>query len=121
MEKSMGTQATPSNNTQRICISPEMAANDKSVTGADTRCKQTNQQRSGNRTTFELDCPTMKGKGENTINGDTVISKMDMVTTEGGQSHTMQSESEMKYLGADCQGIKPADQMMREMQEKQRK
>ena len=121
MEQSMGAQAMPNNNTQRICISPAMAANDKPVTGTDTRCQPTNQQRSGNTTTFELNCPTMKGKGESTITGDTVISKMDIVTTEGGQRHTMQSESQMKYLGADCKGIKPADQMMREMQERQRR
>ncbi len=119
MEQSMGAQATPNNN-QRICISPEMVANDKPFTGADTRCEPTSQQRSGNRITFELNCPSIKGKGESTINGDTVISKMDMVTTEGGQHHTMQSESQMKYLGADCKGIKPADQLVREMQEQHR-
>jgi hypothetical protein len=121
MEQSMGTQAAPSNNAQRICISPEMAAQDKAVTGVDTRCEPTSQQRSGNRISFELKCPTITGKGESTISGDTVTSKMDMVTTEGGQRHTMQSESQMKYLGADCKGIKPADQLVREMQEKQRR
>lgn len=115
MEQSMGVQAMP-DNTQRICISPAMAANDTPVMDADTHCKPTKQRRSGNSITFELNCPTITGKGETIINGNTVINKMDMVTTEGGQSHTMQSESQMTYLGADCKGIKPADQVAREIQ-----
>lgn len=117
MEQAMGGQAAmPSNNTQRICISPAMAADDKPVVPTEAKCEPSKVQRSGNKTTYELNCPNMKGKGESIVSGDTITSKMDMVVTERGERHTMQSESQMKYLGSDCKGIKPADQMMREMQ-----
>lgn len=115
MEQSMGGQAMPSNNTQRICISAEMAANDKPVMPAESRCEPSKVQRSGNKTSFELNCADMKGKGESISSGDTITSKMDMVMTDARGRHTMQSETQMKYLGSDCKGIKPADQMAREM------
>jgi hypothetical protein len=41
---------------------------------------------------------------------------MDMTTTDARGRHTMQSESQMKYLGADCQGVKPVEQLMKSMQ-----
>jgi hypothetical protein len=122
LEQSMGAQAMPdSNNTQRICISPEMAAQDKPMPPAEAKCEPTNIVHNGNKTTFELNCPGITGKGETVINGDTVHSKMDMVRSDARGRHTMQSESEMKYLGADCKGIKPVDQVVREMQKGQRK
>jgi hypothetical protein len=39
-----------------------------------------------------------------------------MMTTGRDGKHTMQTESQMIYLGPDCQGLKPADQIAREMQ-----
>lgn len=117
MEQMMGgRQAMPSANVHRVCISPEMAARDKPVVPPDSRCEPGKYERSGNRTTFEMKCPDMTGKGESIVSGDTISTKMDMVMTDPRGRHTMQSESRMKYLGPDCQGLKPADQMAREMQ-----
>jgi hypothetical protein len=121
MEQTMGVQAMPGNNVQRICISPEMAKQDKPVVSADNRCEPTNVRHSGNKLSFELKCPNVSGKGESIVNGDTITNRMDMVTTDARGRHTMQSESQMKYLGADCQGIKPLDQIAREMEKKQRR
>jgi hypothetical protein len=120
MEAMMGKQAAPAANVHRICVSPEMAARDKPMT-PDDRCEPAKVSRSGNRTTFEFNCTTdgrtMAGKGESVVSGDTIGSRMDMVTTDARGKHTMQTESQMKFLGADCQGIKPADQIARELQQ----
>jgi hypothetical protein len=99
----------------RICISPAMAARDKPMVDPEGRCEPAKVSRSGNTTHFEFNCKsdgrTMVGKGESTITSDLVHTRMDMTTTDASGRHTMQSESQMKYLGPDCQGIKPADQL----------
>ena len=98
-----------------------MAARDKPVVSADSKCEPSNVSRSGNRMTYQIDCVdqgrTMTGKGESVVTGDTIASKMEMLTTGRDGKHTMQMESQMKYLGADCQGLKPADQIARDLQQ----
>ena len=37
---------------------------------------------------------------------------MTMTDTRG--QHTIQNESQMKYLGPDCQGIKPIDELAKD-------
>ena len=110
---------------QRICISPEMAARDKPMVDPEGRCEPTKFSRSGNRVSFEVNCSfegqQMSGKGESTTSPDSVSTKMDMVMTGRDGRHTMQSETQMRWLGADCGGVKPADQLMREMQGAMRK
>lgn len=120
MEQAMGKPAASAGqNSQRICISPEMAARDKPMLPPDARCEPTKLERSGNKTSFEINCASegrnMRGKGESIASGDTISSKMDMVMTDASGRHTMQSESQMKFIGSDCQGLKPVDQMVREM------
>jgi hypothetical protein len=119
MEAMMGGRGMPAPGAAaggtRICISPAMAARDKPMVDPEGRCEPAKVSRSGNKTTFEFNCSsdgrTMAGKGESTFGGDMVTSRMDMTTTDAGGRHTMQSESQMKYLGPDCQGIKPMDQL----------
>lgn len=117
MEAMMGGQGMPAQGAggMRICISPAMAARDKPMVDPEGRCEPAKVSRSGNKTSFEFNCSTsgrtMVGKGESTVSGDTVTSRMDMATTDASGRHTMQSESQMKYLGPDCQGIKPMDQL----------
>ncbi len=110
---------------QRICISPEMAARDKPMVDPEGRCEPTKFSRSGNRVSFEVNCnfegQQMSGKGESTTSPDSVSTKMDMVMTGRDGRHTMQSETQMRWLGADCGAVKPADQMLREMQGAMRK
>jgi len=100
----------------QICISPAMAAKDKPVVDAKGDCEPTRVSRSGNKTSFEINCTTRGGtrvgKGESTVSGDKIITRMDLATTdERGNHHTMRSEIQMKYLGSDCKGITPADQI----------
>lgn len=122
MEQMMGGQGLPGQNAdaQRICVSPEMAARDKPMS-PDARCETTRFERSGNKTSFEMKCPDMSGKGESIAAGDTITTRMDMTMTDERGRHTMQSESQMKFLGPDCQGLKPADQLAKEMQGARRK
>jgi len=120
MEAMMGSRGMPASGpagAMRICISPAMAASDKPMVDPEGHCTPAKTSRSGNKTSFEFNCTsngrTMVGKGENTMNGDSMHARMDMTTTDAGGRHTMQSESQMTYLGPDCKGVKPADQMTR--------
>lgn len=119
MEKMMGGQKLSSSGAQRMCISAEMAAQDKPTMPPDAQCEPAKYQRSGNKTTYELNCTangsTTVGTGETVTSGDTVTSRMDMTVTNARGRHTMQTESQMKYLGADCQGVKPMDQLLKDL------
>ena len=100
-----------------MCISPEMAARDKPMVDPEGKCEPAKVSRSGNRTSFEFNCKSdgrsMVGKGDSTFAGDTITSRMDMTTTDATGRHTMQTEQQMKYLGADCGALKPVGQMKR--------
>ncbi len=118
MEAMMGRQGAPAmtpGGGTRICISPAMAAMDKPMVDPEGRCEPAKMSRSGNKTSFAINCTTdgrtTVGKGESTHSGDSVTTRMDMTMTDASGRHTMQSESQMKFLGADCQGVKPFDQM----------
>lgn len=124
MEAMMGRQGASAPNVHRICVSAEMAEREQPVVVADSKCEPSNVSRSGNRMTYQIDCvaqgTTMTGKGESVFAGDTVAGKMDMTTAGRDGRHSMQMESQMKYLGADCQGLKPADQIARDLQQAKR-
>ncbi len=123
MEAMMGGQGmsiqSPGN--MRICVSAEMAARDKPMVDPEGRCEPAKVSHGGNKTTYEFNCSTnggtMVGKGESTLSGDTMTSRSDMTMTDARGRHTMQSESQMKYLGADCKGIKPIDQLTKASQQ----
>jgi Protein of unknown function (DUF3617) len=104
----------PSQGTYRVCISEAMAARGRPMIDREGHCDPAKFDRSGNKITFEFNCTTSgntrTGKGETIINGDTMTTRFDATTTDSRGTHTMQSESQMNYLGADCQGVKPADQ-----------
>jgi hypothetical protein len=44
-----------------------------------------------------------------------------MTMTDARGKHTMQSETQMKFISADCGDVKPVDQMMRDMQAARKK
>jgi hypothetical protein len=119
MEATMARQgaAMSGGGAHRICISPEMAARDKPLVDPDGKCEPAKVSRSGNKSSFEINCKSdggsMVGKGDSTVTGDSISTKMDMTTSDATGKHTMQTESQMKYLGADCGGLKPVGQMTR--------
>lgn len=107
--------------TQRICISPEMAARDGAVAPPRAECSPPKIARSGNRSSFEMTCKQEGGgqvvsKGETQLSGDQMNSKMEAVTTEpGGARRVTQTETQMKFLSSDCGKVKPVDQLMSEI------
>jgi hypothetical protein len=118
MEQMMGGKL-PAQGPNRICISAEMASRDKPMMPPDAQCEPTQVSRSGNTMRYEINCKqdgrTVVGKGESTASADSVISRMDMTMTDARGKHTMQHESRMKYLGSDCQGVVPVDQLAKRM------
>jgi len=97
-----------------------MAAKNAPMVDHEGRCAPAKVTRDGKKSTFEFNCTTngrtMVGSGESTTNGDTISTSVNMTMTDSKGHHTMQSESEMTYLGSDCQGIKPADQLVKDLQ-----
>lgn len=95
----------------RLCISEEMARRDTPVIDPDGRCQPTKTSRSGNTVRYEFDCMIegrrSQGRGESTFSGNTVHARMEMVTTDASGRHTLQSESQMTWLGPDCKGLAP--------------
>ncbi len=113
MEAMMAGQGVGmSGSAMRICISEEAARRNAPVLDPEDRCQPRKLTRSGNTVRFEIDCVmdgrTSKGKGESTFSGNSVRSRMDLTTTGPDGRHTMQTESQMNYLGPDCKGLAPA-------------
>jgi hypothetical protein len=115
MEAMMSSQGRPqsaSGGATRICVSPAMAAKDKPMVDSEGRCEPAKVTRNGNKTSFEFNCTrdgrTQVGSGESTVNGDTVSTRVDMTVTDAQGRHTMQTESQMRFLGTDCHGIRPS-------------
>ena len=129
MEAMMAGQGMPAQNAaggaMRICISPAMAARNTPMVDAEGRCEPAKLNHSGNKTSFEFNCTangsSQVGKGESVASGDAVTTRLDMTTTDAHGRHTLHSETQMKYLGSDCQGVKPADQLSKAAQDSPRK
>lgn len=120
MEATFGK--VPANTTQRICVSPEMAAGDKPLLPPEVKCEPTAFNREARRVTFEFSCTDQNGmttgKGESTLASESVSTRIDMTTNNANGKHTWQNESQATYIGADCGSLKPADQVVREAQQK---
>jgi len=125
LEAMMGGQGLPVQSTAtggtRVCISAAMAARDRPVVDPQGLCEPAKVSRSGNKISFEFNCTanggTSVGKGESTIASDMVTNSVDMTMTDARGQHTMRNESQMKYLGPDCQGIKPLDELAKNAKE----
>ena len=111
MEAMMGRQGMGPGAATRMCVSEEMARRDTPVVDPDGRCQPTRMSRSGSTVRYEIDCTMegrrMVGKGESTASGNTIHSRMDAAMMDGSGRHTMQTESQMTYLGPDCRGLAP--------------
>ena len=96
----------------QMCITPEMAKRDVPVADKDGGCQPANVHHSGNRMTYEFNCVSSTGTkttgtGESTVKGDSVASRSDMTVVDHGETHRIQSESEMRFVKADCGDVKP--------------
>lgn len=123
MEAMTGGMMSGSNGTVKICMSAAMAAKKEPVLGKNDQCPPAKISHSGNQTMFEMSCTrdghTMNGKGVSTITGDQINTVMDMTTSSDKGQHTIHSETAMVYLGPDCQGIVPADQLVKNLKDAQ--
>ncbi len=97
-------------NTLRVCLTPEQAARDQ-MPQQDTRCQQTQSQRSGNVLKFKFSCsgdPPSTGEGEYTIVSDKAHKgRMVVSTVAQGQPERMEMEQSARWLAADCGSVKP--------------
>jgi hypothetical protein len=109
-----------SNGGMRTCISAAMAAKQSAMVDPEGRCSALSATPSGNKISFSFNCSqnghTSSGTGVRTVNGNIVTTHMDMTTTGSSGQHKVQMDTEMTYLGADCQGVTPADEIMKSMQ-----
>ena len=108
---------------RRICVSAEMAKRDQPMIPRphNAECDQPKIDRQGNRTTFEFACKqaggSVTGKGETVVAGDLITTKIETNGKDAsGKAHTMQADTQMKYLGSDCGSVRPLDQQMKAMQ-----
>jgi hypothetical protein len=117
MSGGRGIPATGSDGSMRVCISPKMAAREGVVADPQGRCAPSKTSRDGNKVSFEFSCSangrTTEGKGTATVAADSVQSSVDATMTDSRSRHTLHTESSMKFVGADCQGIKPADELVK--------
>lgn len=114
MEEKMGRQGVAAGGAgaMQLCISEEAAKRKTPMLDRDGRCQPSKMSQSGNTTHFEFDCAIegrrMAGKGDTTAANNAINTRMDMTTTDGSGTHTMQQETQMTWLGADCKGLAPA-------------
>lgn len=120
VEATLGRQVANGGTTQRICVSPEMAAGDRPLLPPDVRCEPTAFNRASSRVTFEFSCAdqgrTVTGKGESLLASEDVATRIDLVMNDAGGRHTMQNDSRARFVGTDCGDLKPADQLARAIQ-----
>jgi hypothetical protein len=102
----------------RLCVSADMAARNAPIVDAKGGCQPAKIDRSGDETNFEFNCSTdgrtIVGKGVSAFDRDTLTTRVDMTMADAHGSHAMHKETEMQYLGSDCQGLAPVDQIARE-------
>ncbi|HTW75706.1 MAG TPA: DUF3617 domain-containing protein [Steroidobacteraceae bacterium] len=101
-----------SNASFRICVSPEMAANDLPMLDQNGRCRPQLLSRNGARTSFRIDCTAngthMQGQGDAVSSGDVITTHANVTTRAAdGSTHSMQNEMQMHYLSADCGSLRP--------------
>ena len=108
----------PTSTTQRICVSPEMAAGDKPLLPPDVKCDPVSFNRAGGQVTFEFVCNdqgrSTTGKGISELSSERVVTRIDMVTEDSATGrHTWQNQSLATYVGSECGSLKPADRVVR--------
>jgi len=107
--------------TQRICITPEMAARDNAMVPQDKRaqCEAPKVKKLGDGHNFEVACKRDNGdrivsKGQVRFAGDLVKTNMEAVATKaGGARNTTVMATEMKFVGSNCGSVQPVDEIVR--------
>ena len=120
MEDSLGPQGEDPT-VQRVCVSAAMIKNQQSMVPSDLNqsdCAPAKVNHDGNRMTFETSCKhgssgTVTSKGLIVNAKDLVTTTVETVITTAGAKQVMQTEAQMKFIGSDCGGLQPLDEMMK--------
>jgi hypothetical protein len=99
----------------RMCITEEQARRKELRLDPEGRCQpQKTSSLLGDTIHYEFDCTTaqgvrMKGRADMKVSSTSIRGTTDMTTTDArGVTHTIQQETQMTWLGADCKGVAPA-------------
>ena len=95
----------------RMCMTREMAAQNKMPIQDAGNCTHKRSPVAGNTMKVSFSCskPEASGEGTVTFNSDTNYAmKMRVTTSASGKPETMHMDATGRWLGADCGGIKPA-------------
>ena len=106
-----------SSGTMKVCVSPAMVA--KNQADKESQCPSTTVTHSGSTSTYAIKCTkdgrTTVGTGIITSNGDVVSTDMNVKVIDARGQRNIQTQSQMTYLGTDCHGVTPTDQLMNNM------
>jgi hypothetical protein len=116
MMKGMSNQ----NGGMRTCISAAMAAKQSAMVDPEGHCSALSVTPNGNNIDFSFSCSqngySSTGSGERIVNGNKVSTHLDMTATDAKGSHKIATDTDMTYLGSDCQGVTPIDELAKSMQ-----
>lgn len=105
----MGGPAAGGGMAVKVCMTQEMV--DRNEVGTQKGdCTHTNSQRTGNTMKFSFVCtqPPSSGEGQVTFNSpESYAVSMTSSTTVRGNAEKMAMQSNGRWLGSDCGGIKP--------------
>jgi hypothetical protein len=123
MQASMGAQGSDPT-VRRVCVSAAMLKNQEAMARSDLKqadCAPPKVSHDGSRMSFETSCKmgdggTAVSKGV-VVNGkDTITTSVETVVNTGGERQVMQTEASMTFIGSDCGGLQPIDEMARQAQ-----
>lgn len=107
---SMPTVGAGGGMAMKVCITPEMAAQQDMPVQADGDCTTTITSRSANTLKMNFVCknPPSSGEGTYTFSGDTAYTmKMLMKSTQKGKPVSTTLDGQGKWLSANCGAVKP--------------
>ncbi|TNF36631.1 MAG: DUF3617 domain-containing protein [Gammaproteobacteria bacterium] len=95
----------------RICVSPEKATRQSMpAMDSDPNCQTDIEEKDKYHWTFRMECqnPQRSGEGETHLVSDTLWkSRISMSQTENRKTQQMETETEGRWIGSDCGGLKP--------------
>jgi hypothetical protein len=93
----------------KMCLTKEDVERNTPPTGMQSDCKS-DMTKSGNTMKMKFSCPNPPSSGEATYtyaSNESYAMKMTITSSAGGAAKTTEMSGNGRWLGADCQGIKP--------------
>ena len=105
----LGTSSNGALNT-KVCMSKEMVERNSFPMNNSGNCTEKRGPLINGKMKASFTCtnPPSSGEAEFTLRGETAFAmRMDATTTVAGKTERMSMESDARWLGADCGGLKP--------------